>query len=149
MWGILGGMAFAFFLNLLLIMKKSQSISLMDAIRSQFESPVARQVCDGEMMNLSLKGPLVSFNASKLLEALDQIPDSIQRVQIHFTEEVTHLDHTTMDHLFYWMMQQQALQKFEVELVGLDRLRQLPLLDEMSSTAEGQLLNKKILTVAG
>jgi carbonic anhydrase len=149
MWGILGGMAFAFFLNLLLIMKKSQSISLMDAIRSQFESPVARQVCDGEMMHLSLKGPLVSFNASKLLEALDQIPDSIQRVQIHFTEEVTHLDHTTMDHLFFWMMQQQALQKFEVELVGLDRLRQLPLLDEMSSTGEGQLLNKKILTVAG
>ncbi len=132
MWGILGGMSFAFCLYLTWVLKKSKSstLTLMEAVRSLFETPVASQVFDGNMMHVYLKGPLVSFNDSKLLTVLENAPESIQRVKLHFTQQVTHLDQTAMDHLFFWMMQQQALQKFDVELTGLDRLREWPLFEE-------------------
>lgn len=144
MWGILGGMAFAFLWNLLVLMKKSPSNSFIQAIQCQLVSPVKNQIPDGQRMNLYLNGPLVSFNASKLLEVLENIPDTFHHVCIHFTDEVLHLDHTAMDHLYFWMMQQQALQKFEVELVGLDRLRQFPNLRDNTP-----ITHEKILSAAG
>ena len=67
--------------------------------------------------------PLVCFNALHLESALERIPAGASTVQLHVTDLVTLIDHTTTATLLDFVEDFKRTGRGIAEIVGLDRLR--------------------------
>jgi carbonic anhydrase len=130
MWGILGGMAFAFVINLCMLWRAHQArpvknTSFVALVVGAFQSPVSFKVLENQVYHIYLNRPLVCFNYMGLLHAFKGIPAEAKHVVLHITDAVLVIDHTIMDNLAHWMLQYQAVTGNSVELWGLDQMRKL------------------------
>jgi MFS superfamily sulfate permease-like transporter len=90
-----------------------------------FGNPVRhRETADGAY-HLHFGGPVVCFNALHVNDELARIPDGIEAVYLHMTEEVTLVDHTSCDNLTHFAEEFAQGGKVRVEILGLDGMHRV------------------------
>jgi MFS superfamily sulfate permease-like transporter len=82
-----------------------------------------REYADG-IYNLYLKRPMVCFNLFHLIREIDRIPPDAKEVNLHITEDVTMIDHTTCESLFHYLESSESSQvSHRLELPGFAQMR--------------------------
>jgi hypothetical protein len=76
----------------------------------------------GDTYHLYFGRPLVCFNALHLEQALAAIPSGVSSVQLHITDLVTLIDHTTAATLLDFVEDFKRTGRGIAQIVGLDRL---------------------------
>jgi carbonic anhydrase len=130
MWGILGGVAFAFVINLWMLIQANKprngnKVKLSALITGLFKNPVSLKLLENEVYHIYLNRSLVCFNYMGLQQEFKRIPQEAKQVYLHISEDVLLIDHTIMDNLAHWMLQYEATTGNKVELMGLDQMRKL------------------------
>jgi carbonic anhydrase len=130
MWGILGGVAFAFIINAAMLWQVSirqtrNTRSYFQVLAEAFQNPVSQKLREGSTYHLYFNRSLLCFNYLHVIQELKNIPVNLTEVRLHITDTVLMIDHTIMDNLAHWMMQFKAETGINVELVGLDQMRKL------------------------
>jgi carbonic anhydrase len=126
MWGIIGGVLLAFVINAIMIAqinKRNRVDDYFKLIINAFRNPVSQKLSADRTYHIYFNGPLVFFNYLHVNQELKQIPQNIDNVVLHITENVLMIDHTIMDNLAHWMLQFKAETHIDVEIVGLDKMR--------------------------
>jgi hypothetical protein len=88
-----------------------------------FRNPVVQSGTVGDTYHLYFGRPLVCFNALHLEKALAEIPSGISSVQLHITDLVTLIDHTTAATLLDFVEDFKRTGRGIAQIVDLDRLR--------------------------
>jgi carbonic anhydrase len=88
-----------------------------------FRNPVVQSGAVGDTYHLYFGRPLVCFNALHLEKALAEIPSGVSSVQLHITDLVTLIDHTTAATLLDFVEDFKRTGRGIAQIVGLDRLR--------------------------
>lgn len=91
-----------------------------------FRNPVSeRAYCDG-VYNLFFDRPLVCFNLFHVLRELNRIPPDAQAAYLHLRQNVTLIDHTTLETLGHYMDEFNSRPRgFRLGLMGLEQTRPL------------------------
>ena len=87
-----------------------------------FRNPVVQRGTVGDTYHLYFGRPLVCFNALHLEQALAEIPSGVSSVQLHITDLVTLIDHTTAATLLDFVEDFKRTGRGIAQIVGLDRL---------------------------
>ncbi|MEB3206827.1 MAG: SulP family inorganic anion transporter [Vampirovibrionales bacterium] len=128
MWGILGGVAFAFLMNAMILWQINQTSQGKRTrnrawLMAMFKNPVSAREFDGATYQLTFEGPLVCFNYLHLIQEFKRIPTEATHVVLLITNKVLMVEHTILDNLAHWMQQYQEETATFVELVGLNQLQ--------------------------
>lgn len=91
-----------------------------------FRNPVSeRAYCDG-VYNVFFDRPLVCFNLFHVLRELNRIPPDAQAAYLHLRQNVTLIDHTTLETLGHYMDEFNSRPRgFRLGLMGLEQTRPL------------------------
>jgi carbonic anhydrase len=132
MWGIIGGVALAFSINAAMLWQANRTKRGTGKTRlywallgDMLKTPVTLTTVKDGCYTLHLTRPLVCFNYLYLLQEFKKIPAEAKTVVLHISPQVLMIDHTVMDNLAHWMLQDQAKHARTVELLGLDQMRQV------------------------
>jgi carbonic anhydrase len=130
MWGIMGGVAFAFLINLGMLFQARKSIQgkrtpFAKLVLGLFKNPVSACVLKENTYHIYLSRSLVCFNYIHLVATFKTIPQQADSVVLHITDTVLIIDHTIMDNLAHWMLQFEGETGNHVTLCGLDQMRKL------------------------
>jgi hypothetical protein len=135
LWGIAAGIAAKFVLEASIqatvVRGRSEGRDpLLFAVRrwlvqggQLFRNPVVQRGTVGDTYHLYFGRPLVCFNALHLEQALAEIPGGVSSVQLHITDLVTLIDHTTAATLLDFVEDFKRTGRGIAQIVGLDRLR--------------------------
>ena len=85
-----------------------------------FHNPVVNTSFDGQVYDMNLGGPAVCFNSFALSSAIENIPSEAKRVQIHISEEVSLIDHTSLEILHHLQHEFHLTGRGEVDFIGMD-----------------------------
>jgi MFS superfamily sulfate permease-like transporter len=92
---------------------------LTDLVRN----PVGRREFANGTYGLYLERPLVCFNLFHLIREMDRIPGEAKAVNLHITDRVTMIDHTTCENLFHYIEQHSSDNgRPRLDVKGLDDL---------------------------
>jgi carbonic anhydrase len=135
MWGILGGVTFAFIVNLFMIFSATQAqrdlptpASITTLATNMLKSPVILHEAVASSYHIYLARPLVCFNYPALLSLLQAVPAECPLICLHFTESVLFVDPTVIENLSHWAMAYSSSStNRRVEWMGLDQFRHAPL----------------------
>ncbi len=99
-----------------------------------FRNPVGQRKLEGGVYDLYLVRPLVCFNLFHVIRELQELPQGVKAVRLHFTPLVSLVDHTTAETLFHYIQDYNS-KDLTLELVNWERLR--PLSDHASAIQLG------------
>ncbi len=88
-----------------------------------FRSPVRGRALVGGVYHLSFAGPLVSFNALPVNEALGAAPGDSSEVVLHLDEDVTLVDHTSCENLLHFAEEYERNGRGHVRFEGMDHMK--------------------------
>lgn len=108
--------------------------TLWHRICGLFRNPVDRREFKAGVYNLYVERPLVCFNLFHVIGELQNIPAGTKSIRLHFSPQVTVIDHTTVETLFHYLHDFNS-QELTMELVDWERFR--PLSDHPSAIQLG------------
>lgn len=123
--GIVVGVALKLFLCLWYYWTRShEKTGLLGAFVGLFRNPVGRREYADHVYDLYFTRPLVSFNLFHLIREMDHVPDDAKQINLHITERVTLVDHTTCENLLHYEDEYNSRSNLpNVEIVGMRSLQ--------------------------
>ncbi|MBS0207062.1 MAG: SulP family inorganic anion transporter [Planctomycetes bacterium] len=100
------------------------STGYLTGLLNLFRNPVGKREFAVGVYDLTLVRPLVCFNLFHVIRELQELPPEVKVVRLHFTPQVTLVDHTTAETLFHYV-QDYSSKDLALELVNWERLRPL------------------------
>jgi MFS superfamily sulfate permease-like transporter len=120
--GIFTGMLLKVFVLLWYGSRDASGEKSTNVFKALFTSPLERtNLADGRM-DIYFKGALNCFNSLKVRSIMDGVPQNVNKVVLHFTEDVRLVDHSTVVY-FNTMRDDWTRVGRELEFVGLEQLQ--------------------------
>ena len=92
---------------------------------TMFRNPVVQAQLIGDTYEMNLGGPVLCFNSFAFSNAIEHIPESARNIRIHMTDNVSLIDHTSVEILHHLKHEFERNGKGTVEFVGMDSMRSL------------------------
>ncbi len=103
--------------------KRGRLTSACTRVLDLFRDPVTNRCFSNGVYRLDLGRPLVCFNMLQMNRELVGIPFDARIVQLHMTEGVTLIDHTSHDNLTHFAAEFTRSGRGRIDFVGMDRMR--------------------------
>jgi carbonic anhydrase len=107
---------------------------------SLFRSPVRSRELIGDAYHLEFAGPIVSFNSLAVNKALDETPKESRSVVLHFSDDVTLIDHTSCENLRHFAEEYERNGRGQVWMEGIDQMKPLSRDENSLRMAAGGLI---------
>lgn len=163
LWGLLFGTALKFFLTLVFYVRNDLSHLfgykrpknglaicrlIINNAKRLFANPVVwRRTDDDGVHVIYMNGPVVCFNAMAVNSELEQIPDSVKKIQFFFGPGVALIDHTSVTNLLSFSSTMKIRKNVEVELLGFELMCRCSK-DESCMRVANPLLHSRSLKTA-
>lgn len=140
LWGIISGIILKLFINSYFVWSVESKVSklnesigkadvkgrpYLDIMFRMFKNPVEKKYAEDKIMHFYFDKPLVCFNSLQLSKELSNIPERVKDTQLHITNNVKLIDHTTCEFLLNFVKENNLHGGRTVEIMGMDHMKML------------------------
>lgn len=137
LWGIIGGIILKLILNSWFLWSIEQKICKLNSMYKKdkskesffqitlnmFKNPIEKKELKDDTLNVYFNKPLVCFNALQVSNELSQIPKEIKKINLHLTNGVKLVDHTSCEHLLSFVKDTNMDGHASVEIIGIQNMK--------------------------